>query len=298
MPTALDAVYEELKRLQLEGLDRVFIEDSTVALLHSAPRQQAETPSRPTEKIDISATSEVPSPSQPAAPHNVATPKTPPLPEQSPELELPPGDAAAQLQWLRETVENSATCQEHLRKGETVVFGNGAVDAQILFCGEAPDEDDAIAGEPFSGEAGQMLIKILRAMGLDPDSVYMTNILKWRPEHDRPYGNRPPTLEEMNYCLPFFKAEIEIVKPKVIVALGNTTIPALLGPESGQKMATLRGKWQSLDGIPLMFTLPPAYLLNSGTNKTKRMVWEDMLRIMEKVELPISEKQRGFFLPQ
>jgi DNA polymerase len=135
-------------------------------------------------------------------------------------------------------------------------------------------------------------------MGLDRESVYMTNILKWRPEHDKPYGNRPPTQEEMNFCLPYLKAQIEIVQPKVIIGLGNATVPGLLGPDPSRKMASMRGTWQTFEGTPLIFTFQPAYLLFNDTMKTKRMAWEDMLKAMEKAGLPISEKQKGFFLPK
>jgi DNA polymerase len=135
-------------------------------------------------------------------------------------------------------------------------------------------------------------------MGLKRDAVYMTNIMKWRPKHHKPYGNRPPTQEEMEYCLPFLKAQIQIVQPKVIIGLGNSTVPGLLGPNPDRTMASMRGTWQSFEGIPLIFTYHPSYLLFNDTMKTKRAAWEDMLKAMEKVGLPISAKQKGYFLPK
>jgi DNA polymerase len=304
MSTGLDAVYEELKRLQLEGMDRVFIEDSTVALLtpaKAATPQQREAPAPSTQAIDLQ--SAVESGSTPKAPAPKIAPKKPvkvktkPLPE-APILELPDGDASTRMQWLKDQVETSPVCREHLRKNETIVFGHGSINADIFYCGDAPGEEEAVTGSPFVGKSGELLNKILRAMGLDRESVYMTNILKWRPEHDKPYGNRPPTQEEMNFCLPYLKAQIEIVQPKVIIGLGNATVPGLLGPDPSRKMASMRGTWQTFEGTPLIFTFQPAYLLFNDTMKTKRMAWEDMLKAMEKAGLPISEKQKGFFLPK
>jgi DNA polymerase len=300
MSTGLDAVYEELKRLQLEGMDRVFIEDRTMALLTPAP---APTPpaAAPVQAIDLqSAVNSGHKPSAPVpkvAPRKKTPPITIPLPE-APTIKLPDGDASTRMQWLEEQVKNSPVCNEHLRKNEKVVFGSGAIDADIFYCGEAPSEEEAEVGSPFQGESGELLSKILGAMGLSREAVYMTNILKWRPEHDKPYGNRPPTQEEMEFCLPYLKAQIEIVQPKVIIGLGNATVPGLLGPDPNRKMATIRGSWQSFGDIPLIFTFQPSYLLFNDTMKTKRMAWEDMLKAMEKIGLPISEKQRGYFLPK
>ncbi len=304
MSTGLDAVYEELKRLQLEGMDRVFIEDRTMALLTpTAVPTPPQPTAAPTQPIDLQ--SAVNSGRQPSAPapkvavalRKKAPPTTTPLPD-APVITLPEGDAPTRMQWLKEQVENSPACKEHLRKNEKIVFGSGAVDADILFCGEAPGEEEAEVGRPFQGKSGELLTKIIGAMGLKREAVYMTNILKWRPEHDKPYGNRPPTQEEMEFCLPYLKAQIEIVQPKVIIGLGNATVPGLLGPDPSRKMASIRGSWQSFDGIPLIFTFQPSYLLFNDTMKTKRMAWEDMLKAMEKIGLPISEKQQGYFQPK
>jgi uracil-DNA glycosylase len=296
MSTGLDAVYEEIQRLKLEGMDRVFIEDSTLALLKPAQPTALETTPPQFQAIDLPAIPEAEPLKTASATYKAPALKIRPLPNQAPTIELPEGDAATQMQWLQEAAENSPACKEHLREGEKVVFGSGSCNADILFCGEAPDENDATLGQAFSGKPGELFTKILRAMGLEPDAVYMTNIMKWRPEHDKPYGNRPPTQEEMDFCLPFLKAQIRIIQPKIIVALGNATIPGLLGTDFNQNMATLRGNWQSLEGTPLIFTFQPSYLLFNDTMKTKRMLWEDMLQVMEKLGLAISEKQQGFFL--
>jgi DNA polymerase len=132
-------------------------------------------------------------------------------------------------------------------------------------------------------------------MGLSRERVYIGNIMNWRPEHDQPSGNRPPTPQEMDFCLPYLRAQIEVVQPKVLVALGNTAVSGLLGPDQSRRMGRIRGTWQEFAGIPLMPTYHPSYVLRYGNNKTKREIWEDMLKVMERAGLPISEKQRGFF---
>ncbi len=300
MSTDLDPVYEELKRLQLEGMDRVFIEDSTMALL-----KPMDTPAAPVVPpvvaIDLQSAVNSGQQSNTAAPK--VTPRTKavatsmPLPD-APTIELPAGDAATQMQWLQQQVENSPVCKEHLREDEKVVFGEGSLTADIFYCGEAPSEEEAAVGSPFQGKSGELLSKIFNAMGLSRETVYMTNILKWRPEHDKPYGNRPPTQDEMEFCLPYLKAQLQIVQPKVIIGLGNATVPGLLGADPDRKMAAIRGTWQTFEKIPLVFTFQPSYLLFNDTMKTKRMAWEDMLKAMEKVGMPISEKQQSFFLPK
>ena len=304
MSTGLDAVYEELKRLQLEGMERVYIQDSTLALLTPAKPRTAQKPAKPaslTPAIDLQAA--VQSGARPETQAPASAPKKPvvatvnSLPE-APTITLPGGDASSRMQWLQQQVENAPVCRQHLRQNEQIVFGQGALDADIFYCGDAPGEEEAACGTPFVGKSGALLSKILSAMGLDRESVYMTNIMKWRPEHHKPYGNRPPTQAEMTFCLPYLKAQIEIVQPKVIIGLGNATVPGLLGPNPNRKMAAIRGTWQSFEGTPLIFTFQPSYLLFNDTMKTKRMAWEDMLKAMEKIGLPISEKQHSYFLPK
>ena len=133
-------------------------------------------------------------------------------------------------------------------------------------------------------------------MGLSRDDVYIGNIMNWRPEVAK--GNRPPELVEMNYCLPYLKAQIEIVQPQVIVALGMTAVKGLLGDDPSRRMGKMRGQWHDFNGTDLMVTYHPSYLLQYASNQTKRYVWEDMMAVMERVGLPISERQRAYFLPK
>lgn len=214
----------------------------------------------------------------------------------SPEVvELPKGEKLFQWQWLKERVLGSSVCKSHVKPGKKVVFGVGDLDAEIFFCGEAPGADEEIEGEPFVGKAGQLLTKIIQAMGLRREDVYIANIMNWRPEVDTPFGNRPPTREEMDFCLPYLKAQIEVVKPKVIVALGATAVNGLLGEDSKRYMGDIRGKWHEFEGRPLMVTFHPSYLLRNNTNRSKRLVWEDMMKVMERLKMPISDKQRAYF---
>lgn len=305
MSAGLEAIANELRRLQRDGVSRVFVEDSTLAQLTPILGSQStqSEPSAPTPTADLPDLQKLVA-NTPEAKAAVATkpaaqtPNIKPIPETPPTVELPEGDAETQLAALREQVLACPVCNEHLSDQGKVVFGTGSATADILFCGEAPGADEELAGEPFVGKAGQLLRKIITAMGLSPESVYIANILKWRPEHDKPYGNRPPTIEEMRYCLPYLEAQIEIIRPKVIIALGNTAVSGLLGPDPNRKMGAIRGTWDSFAEIPVMITFHPSYLLRNGTLKTKRMVWEDMLKVMDKCQIDISEKQRGFFLPK
>ena len=152
-------------------------------------------------------------------------------------------------------------------------------------------------GEPFVGAAGQLLTKIIQTMGLSRDTVYIGNILKCRP--DTPglaSGNRKPTAEEMKTCIPYLHSQIDIIQPKVLVALGATAVEGLLGPIGG--ITKIRGRWHEYRGIPLMPTFHPAYLLRNMALAEKRKVWEDMLQVMERLNMAVNDKQRGFFLPK
>lgn len=211
-------------------------------------------------------------------------------------LELISGSKEEQWQWLKNRVLSDPVCLQHLYPGKKLVVGSGNLNADIFFCGEAPGADEEEQGEVFVGRAGQLLTKIINAMGLQRSDVYIGNIMNWRPETPNHIGNRPPTQEEMNYCLPFLKAQVDIVKPKVIVALGATAVSGLLGYDSQRKMRDCRGNWYTFNQIPLLVTYHPSYLLRNATNAVKRIVWEDLLQVMKFLKMPISDKQKTYFL--
>lgn len=224
-----------------------------------------------------------------------------------PPLNLPSGSKQERWNALREVVLNDATCKARVYAGKQVVFGVGNVDASVMFIGEAPGADEEEQGEPFVGRAGQLLNRMIKAMGLDRSQVYIGNILNWRPEMGArsvdgfQTGNRPPTQDEMAYCLPFIRAQIDIIQPRVLVALGKTAVDGLLGADRFKTMGAARGSWHAYNSIPLRATYHPSYLLrqeglrSEAALKIKRDAWEDLLAVMEKAGLPISEKQRGYF---
>ena len=181
---------------------------------------------------------------------------------------------------------------------ETMVFATGNPDARVMLIGEAPGYQEEKECEPFVGPAGQKLNDILKAMGLSREDVYISLLVKFRPATPKQTtNNRKPAPEEMAACLPFVRAEIGIVQPACIVALGETAAAGLLGLEG--TVASMREAWHNFEGVPVRVTYHPSLLLQTNAaNPVKRQVWEDMLAVMEKLELPISVKQRGFFLPK
>lgn len=198
------------------------------------------------------------------------------------------------LDTLREAALKCVKCPHLVKSRTQVVFGVGNPKAELMFVGEAPGADEDAEGEPFVGRAGQLLTKIIQAMGFERHDVYIANVLKCRP--DMPQGspgNRKPRPEEMATCLPWLEKQIELIKPRVMVALGATALEGLFG-EAGP-VGKMRGRWLDFRGIPVMATYHPAYLLRNQSNTEKRKVWEDMLQVLERLEKPISEKQRRFF---
>jgi uracil-DNA glycosylase family 4 len=325
MRTALIALTDELRRLKTAGVKTVSVSDESILALrrlvqtraraaagqkpaaaatavaeaepatrHEAPIFASETlPPRPAPVIK---------PYEPPVPNFVpkAAPKVDLLPK-PPVVTLPEGDKATRWKELEALVFNDATCKAHVRPGKKVVLGVGNLDAKIMFVGEAPGAEEEIQGEPFVGPAGQLLTKMIQAMGLKRSDVYIGNIMNWRPEMPTApgasqVGNRAPNEEEMRYCLPYLRAQIDIVNPDVLVALGKTAVEGLLGFGKFSTLGEARGKWHEFAGKPLMVTYHPSYILREPTNKKKRMIWDDLLKVMERSALPISDKQRGYFL--
>jgi uracil-DNA glycosylase family 4 len=246
-------------------------------------------------------------PAKVSAPRNVTTEKTPAPPVNiaasnaigsaatSPSEEVVGTTKVEQLQHLGERAAVCVKCPQLAAKRHTVVFGVGNPEAKLMFIGEAPGEEEDLKGEPFVGRAGQLLTKMIAAMKLSRDDVYIANIVKCRPNMPSgASGNRKPTPQEMETCLPFLRAQIEIIRPAVMVALGTTAVQGLLGP--GGSISSLRGKFLEYRGTPLMPTYHPSYLLRNASNTEKRKVWEDLLKVMERLEMPITDTQRGFFL--
>jgi len=181
------------------------------------------------------------------------------------------------LDWpeLKQQVRDCTACK--LRAGCTqTVFGVGDESADWLFVGEGPGADEDVKGEPFVGQAGKLLDNMLLAIKLKRgENVYIANVVKCRPP-----GNRNPDADEIAICLPYLKRQIELIKPKLIVALGKTASSALLG--IGAPLGSLRGKLHDFNGIPLVVTYHPAYLLRSPSEKAK--AWQDLCFATEAIQ--------------
>ena len=213
-------------------------------------------------------------------------------------LTIGTGVHSAKLEALRGPVLACTKCPHLVQSRTQVVFGVGNPDAEVMFVGEAPGADEDLVGEPFVGKAGQLLTKIIEAMNFRRADVYIANILKCRPNvPPGESGNRKPTHAEMDVCKPYLLQQIEIIQPKILVALGATAVEGLLGVEKAG-ITKMRGTWKEFHGIPLMPTFHPSFLLRptSEQNANKRLVWEDMLAVLERLGHEITAKQRGYFL--
>ncbi len=286
----LDSTIHHLESLKARGSGFVPVEADTLASL-VAPVAAA-VPFAP--RIDVRPEPAKPRPS--AAPAPAATAFSG-VSAAASILGVVPESLDEAMAQLREKALACVRCPNLAAARKSVVFGVGDIRAQLMFVGEAPGADEDAQGEPFVGKAGQLLTKIIETMGLSRQTVYIANILKCRPDTPgETAGNRKPTLDEMKTCSPYLLAQIELIKPKAIVALGGTAVEGLLGNFTG--IMKLRGSWQTFRGIPVMPTYHPAFLLRNQALGEKRKVWEDMLKVLERLGLPITDKQRGFFLPK
>jgi DNA polymerase len=295
----LDATIQHLEGLKSRGVRHVAVAPETLRALALPAKLPISNFQSPIAKIPASPFSKTePTISMPpkktTAPAPVATPKAVVSISKIEITSSSPAKVAA-FTALRERALACVKCPHLAASRTTVVFGVGNIDAQLMFVGEAPGADEDESGEPFVGRAGQLLTKIILATGLSRADVYIANILKCRPDTPgQSAGNRPPTPEERATCIPYLQEQIDLIKPKAIVALGATAVDGLLGKAPG--ITKLRGNWQTYRGIPLMPTYHPAYLLRNQSLSEKRKVWEDFLKVMEKLEMPISTKQRNYFL--
>ena len=180
----------------------------------------------------------------------------------------------ARLARLAQDVERCRRCPLYRTRTHAVV-GDGSPRARLVFVGEAPGRDEDLQGKPFVGAAGTLLTKMIEAMGLRREQVYICNVLK-----DRPPGNRTPLPEEMEACLPFLREQLAVIRPQVICALGAVASRALLGPEVS--ITRIRGTVRSYEGIRLVPTFHPAYLLRNPS--AKRLAWADLQTVKHLLE--------------
>ena len=190
---------------------------------------------------------------------------------------------ATNLEELREKIKNCQKCPLGASRTK-LVFGKGNPDADIMIIGEAPGADEDARGEPFVGRAGQLLAKILEAINLSREEVYIANILKCRPPN-----NRKPFPSEEDECEPFLQKQIELIQPEFIVALGLTAADRLL--RTKHKMAEVHGKFVDYKGVKMLITYHPAALLRNPN--LKKVVWEDVKYLRKEYDKFLEQKRIG-----
>ncbi|MCP3978796.1 MAG: uracil-DNA glycosylase [bacterium] len=204
-------------------------------------------------------------PAGPAASKQRASEATRPATDKAP---ASAGDAVKRLALIRDEIGECTRCKLHEQRNN-IVFGVGHPDAGLMFVGEGPGAEEDARGEPFVGRAGKKLDEMIVAIGLRREDVYIANIVKCRPP-----GNRDPQPDEIGTCSPFLNAQIEAIRPSVIVTLGAPATRLLLQTRIG--ITKLRGTWHEFNGVPVMPTFHPAYLLRRYTVENRRAVWEDL----------------------
>ena len=209
----------------------------------------------------------------------------PPQKEKPPPTGLPPLPEGMgpeeRLRAIRDSLGECTRCRL-CQKRTQIVFGTGSAKARLMFIGEGPGEEEDRQGIPFVGRAGQLLTDIItRGMRLRREDVYIANVVKCRPPQ-----NRDPEQDEIDACYPFLRAQVDAIRPDVIVTLGRPASHTLLGP--GTPISRLRGRWASYDGIPVMPTFHPSYLLRNTS--AKKDVWEDIQKVMLKLGIEIEKK--------
>jgi DNA polymerase len=247
-----------------EPVNRLAEPDIAPAPREAAPAPAARTPDRPMPPM--------------AAPLPVGRSEPAPAPEAAIASAREAAHTAPTLEALRALLETFDGCA--LKHTATrLVFADGNPQARVMFVGEAPGRDEDIEGLPFVGRSGKLLDRMIAAIGLDRSSAYIANVIPWRPP-----GNRTPTPQETQICLPFIRRQIELVNPDVLVTLGNPSTQTLLGTREG--IMRTRGKWFDYDtgsrAIRAIATFHPAYLLRSPSYK--RMSWQDLRAIAKALE--------------
>lgn len=295
MSAALQLLRDHLLQRQEKGETHVLLRPGLLATAHDLRNRPQRAPAPPMQAPPVveARPAEVR-----AAPEPRVEPRSEPTKSASPLLEATGATNAEKIASLMAMAEKWEPARALGTLRDTMVFSVGDPNAKLMLIGEAPGIEEERLREPFVGPAGQKLTGILKAMGFDRSQVYISNICKFRPAmEDQGRGNRAPTEVEMAACLPFVLTEIDIIRPQVIVALGGTALKGL-GIEGS--VSRLRGRFHEFQNTPVMITFHPSFILReereNGGLEIKRQVWEDMLQVMEKLDMPISAKQRGYFL--
>ena len=195
------------------------------------------------------------------------------------------------LQSLGEQVARCTRCRLSGTRTRTV-FGEGSPDAEVMFIGEGPGKQEDLTGRPFVGRAGELLTRIIElGMGIPRSGVFIANLVKCRATVDLKFErDRPPDKDELASCVPFLKQQVEIIRPRVIVALGSPSAKFLLDTATG--ITSLRGRWGEYCGIPVMPTYHPSYVLRNGgeSSPLRRDVWDDIKKVLNKLGRPVPAK--------
>lgn len=301
-------VLNYLRTLQQQGVEQLPVDEEARTILRSwmlAARNGGRMPTPPPAAMTPPPVSAEPLP-QHEEPHQSLRLDDIPEPELAseeprPEDEVPffrPGGQNPAEAW--EAMQRLLPGWKPLRELGTLrptpVFGQGNRSADIMFVGDAVNYHDEKAGMPFQGAAGGKLDGMLKAMGLTRKQVYITHLVKFRPEQPRQTLNtRPPTEKEIRFSAPVLDFEIALVQPRVIVALGVIAARGIL-QRGNLPLAAYQQEHGSYNGIPVVVTHHPSYLLRTSDLSERRRLWEEMLYVMEAAGLPISDKQRGYFL--
>jgi len=237
-----------------------------------------------TEDTNASANSDLQPEPRDLMPANKAVAAAP-IPEENlfapPKPEAKIADPAKALRLIREDLGDCTRCRLHKQGRKQIVFGVGDPSAELMFIGEAPGADEDQQGEPFVGRAGQLLNNMIKAMGLRREDVYIANIIKCRPP-----GNRTPERDECETCSPFLMRQIEVIRPKAIVALGAVAAKTLLAINA--PMSEFRGHWYDFRGTKLAVTYHPAFLLRDP--RQKKEAWKDLQMVMKELGLQAPKK--------
>ena len=311
-------VLDYLHTLQTQGVQRLAVDEEARLVLREwmlaakrggRPAPVAQIPvARPAEPAGPppmlhDAPVEMDAPAAPEA--SLSAELSKPLPEEPVQVhdEVPffrPGGSNAEEAWanMRRILPAWPPLRQLGTLREKMVLPQGNPQADIVFVGDAPGYYDEKAGLPFQGEAGGKLDGMLKAMGLTREQVYLTQLLKFRPAQPRQTLNtRPPSDKELLFSLPVFDFEMQLVQPRVIVALGVIAARGLL-QQGNLPLAAYQERTWNFRGIPVVVTHHPSYLLRTSDLGERRRLWEEMLHVMEIAGLPINDKQRGYFLPK
>lgn len=276
MPRSVDIVIDYLREQEARGITHVDLDEPARDFLRSLSKRKTEpvvTRSNIREATIAPAVATI----APLAP-----------------LQTQGSTKAERLADLRRQLQDYPRSRGLAQLRETLVFSQGNPDAKLVFIGESPSHHDEQQGHPFAGPVGEKFDAILKAMNLSRAEVYLTHLVKFRPAtKNQTTNNRAPSAEEIAAFVPVLVHEMSIIAPTAIITLGS--VPTTTLCSTSESLDSLRGTWHEWQGIPLRASDSPSFLL-SAANAKKRKFWEDMLAAMEHLNLPISEKQRGFFL--